>query len=93
MANTYMIDFTMTVGTTRCIVADSEEQALRIADALLRNSKFESNLYESVRESMEYDEFDDIQVIDSGDGLLPDYDDDELQEIYGIDMRALRKEN
>lgn len=93
MTDTYMIDFTMTVGTTCCIAADSKEQALRIADILLRNSKFDSYLYESVRESMAYDEFDDIQVIDSGDGLLPDYDDDEWQELYGIDMRALRKED
>lgn len=93
MATTYMVDFTMEAGTTLNIVADSEEQALRIADALLRNPKYEQHLYETIRESMAYCDYDNPEVIDSGDGLLPEYDDEEWQEIYGIDMKALREED
>lgn len=92
MTSPYLVEFPMTISTTRCIMANSEEQALKIADALIRNRKYEEDLYGSVLESMVYDEFDNPKVVDWGEGLLPDYDDDDYQEIYGIDMKALRRE-
>ena len=93
MATTYMIDFTTTVGATRCIVADSEERALKIANELLRNSEFEKDLWESINDNMTYVPYNDPQILDSSDEWLPDYDDEDWQEIFGIDMKALREEN
>lgn len=93
MATTYMIDFTMTIGTVRCITADNEKQALKIADALLRNRSFEADLCENLQESITYSDFSSPQVIDYDDKWLPEYDDEEWQEIYGIDMKALREED
>lgn len=93
MATTYMIDFTTTVGATRCIVADSEEQALMIANELLLNDAFEEGLWASINDNMIYAVFNDPQILDSDDEWLPDYDDEDWQEIYGIDMKALREEN
>lgn len=93
MATNYMIDFSMVVGVTRTITADSEEQALKIADALLRDRKFENDLYESARECMAYSDWENPQVIDCGDELLVEFDDEDFQECFGIDMKALREEN
>lgn len=93
MATNYMIDFSMRVGTVRTITADSEEQALKIANALLRNKEFESDLYECVRECMAYADWDNPEVINCGDGLEVDYDDEDFLECFGIDMKVLRKED
>ena len=81
----------MKVGTTRYITADSEKQALAIADALLRNRKFEDDAYESIRENATYSDFDNPQVLDYSDDWMPEYSDEEWQEIFGIDMKALRE--
>lgn len=43
----YTVDFTVTLGTTRSIQAESEEEALRVAKRLLTNDKYYEQLIAS----------------------------------------------
>lgn len=93
MATTYVVDFMVTLSTTRNIVANTEEQLTEIIGALLDNDLFYEGLIESWEGPFSGWNECSTEVLDSGDELLPELDDEDWKEIYGIDMKVLRKED
>lgn len=87
MADTYLVDFTVTLSACRWIEADTEKQAISLASTLLDNEKYREDLVASWLEPYSgWGSPNEPTILCIDDGVLPDYTAEELREIYGVEV-------
>lgn len=85
MADTYLVDFTVTLSACRWIEADTAEQAIRLANELLDNEKYRDDLIATWSEPFSgWGDPNDPAILCIEENALPDYTSEELREIFGV---------
>lgn len=87
MANTYLVDFTVTLSKCMEFATDTEEQALELARKLLDNDKFREELVAEWDDPWSgWQDPNDPVVLACHEDSLPDYTNDELKEYFGVEV-------
>lgn len=87
MADTYLVDFTVTLSACRWIEADTEEQAISLAKRLLDNEKYREDLVASwVEPYSGWGDPNEPTILCTDADAIPDYTAEELKEIYGVEV-------